>query len=115
MQIDILVDQVIVMQEYVIDKFGEGLFGWVSLYGIGSLVIGVILLIVGILFGDLFSKVDGVVFGVGSVDGYGYMQLCIYVLQLCLFGYFVLQQFDFSFDIVGVLCWVVNVVLFGVV
>ena len=86
-QTDTPVAQAIATQEHAIDESGEGLFGWASLHGVGSLATGAIPPTAGTLPGDLLSKADGVAFGAGSVDGHGHMQLRFHAPQSRLLGY----------------------------
>ncbi|WP_404631541.1 pilin [Dyella ginsengisoli] len=112
-QTDTPVAQAIATQEHAIDESGEGLFGWASLHGVGSLATGAIPPTVGTLPGDLLSKADGVAFGAGSVDGHGHMQLRFHAPQSRLLGYLAPQQFDPSFDTAGAPRWVANIALPG--
>ena len=112
-QTDTPVARAIATQEHAIDESGEGLFGWASLHGVGSLATGAIPPTAGTLPGDLLSKADGVAFGAGSVDGHGHMQLRIHAPQSRLLGYLAPQQFDPSFDTAGAPRWVANVALPG--
>lgn len=104
----------IATQERTIDDSGEGLFGWASLHGVGSLATGTIpQQAVGTLPGDLLSKADGVAFGAGSVDGHGTMQLRFHAPQSRLLGYLAPKQFAPDFKVAGSPRWVANLALPG--
>lgn len=101
-------------QEQAIDPSGEGLFGWISVHGVGAAATSAIPAhSVGQLPGDLLSKVDSVAFGAGSVNGHGRLQLRLHAPQSRLLGYLAPQQFDPSFKVAGTPHWVASMALPG--
>lgn len=108
------VTQAIETQEKAIDPSGEGLFGWISVHGVGAAATSAIpSASVGKLPGDLLSKVDSVAFGAGSVDGHGRLQISLHAPQARLLGYLAPQQFDPSFKVAGNPHWVASLALPG--
>lgn len=104
----------IAAQEAHIDQSGEGLFGWVSVHGLGGIAAGAVpVQDVGSLPGDLVSKADSISFGAGSVAGHGRLQLRLYSPQARLLGYLAPRQFDPAFKVAGNPRWVANLALPG--
>ena len=102
----------IAAQEAHIDKSGEGLFGWVSVHGLGGVAAAAVpVQNFGSLPGDLVGKADSISFGAGSVDGHGRLQLRVYSPQARLLGYLAPRQFDPAFKVAGSPRWVANLAL----
>lgn len=102
----------IAAQEAHIDQSGEGLFGWVSVHGVGGMAAGApALQRLGSLPGDLVSKADSISFGAGSVAGHGRLQIRLYSPQARLLGYLAPKQFDPAFKVAGTPRWVANFAL----
>jgi hypothetical protein len=97
-----------------IDQSGEGLFGWISVRGVGGVAASQLPSAeVGTLPGDLVSKADAIAFGAGTVDGRGRFRLIVHAPQSRLLGYLAPRAFEANLKAVGKPRWAASVALPG--